>query len=203
MIVQECEDDLDVPAGYFFSWRGNNPRKGLGVLSKQKQAIVSPLMKDEWTYFMPIAFPELGIRLLAVWAYNHRATRFSPIHIGRPIEVLASASDWLSEGRSLVVGDFNNSIIWDKKEGLQNFAAIEMKLSELGFRSAYHSCTGEVFGAETRSTYYHTKSATKPYHIDYCFVHGSLAVDNVSIPEYEHWREASDHVPVIVDLSDG
>lgn len=153
-VIQECEEALVAPKGYIFKWRGNNPKKGLGILLKEQEVAVNPLMKAEWTYFLPITLPETGIRLLATWAYNHRATRFGSSCIGYPIEVLEALSDWLSEGPSLVVGDFNNSVVWDKPNGLLNFVSIEAKLSELGFRSAYHAHTTEALGLETRPTFF-------------------------------------------------
>jgi len=202
-VVQECEEALVVPTGYLFRWRGNNPKKGLGVLVKRQEVVVSPLLQDEWTYFLPLTFPESGIRLLATWAYNHRATRFGPGRIGCPLEVLASMSEWLGEGHALVVGDFNNSVVWDKPNGPRNFGAVDAKLCALGFRSAYHSHTSEVLGSETRSTYFHTKNLAKPFHIDYCFVHSSLNIESVTVPEFAQWRAVSDHVPIIVELDDG
>lgn len=202
-VIQECEEALAVPPGYVFNWRGNNPKKGLGVLAKEQEVVINPLVRDEWTYFLPLDFPAMHLRLLATWAYNHRATRFGLGRIGYPLQVLTSLSGWLSEGRSLVVGDFNNSVVWDKPNGPVNFDAIEAKLSAFGLRSAYHSHTNEEFGSETRSTYFHTKVASKAFHIDYCFVHQSLSVESVSVPAFEKWRAASDHVPIIIDLSVG
>jgi exonuclease III len=202
-VIQECEEALVVPTGYGFRWRGNNPKKGLGVIVKRQAVVVSPLLQDEWTYFLPLTFPESGIRLLATWAYNHRATRFGPDRIGYPLEVLASMSEWLGEDRALVVGDFNNSVVWDKPNGPRNFGVVEAKLCDLGFRSAYHSHTSEALGSETRSTYFHTKNLAKPFHIDYCFVHSSLNIESVTVPDFAQWRAVSDHVPIIVELGDG
>ena len=199
-VIQECEESLIVPDGYLFSWRGNNPKKGLGVLSKKQKVIVSPLMQDQWIYFLPLTFPETGLRLLALWAYNHRASRFGLDKIGYPLEILSSLSEWLSEGKAIVVGDFNNSIIWDKPKAALNFSAIDNKLRSLGFRSAYHAYTGEKLGTETRSSYFHTKSLEKTFHIDYCYVHNSLKIKSVILPDYAHWRAASDHIPVIVEV---
>ena len=87
-VIQECEESLVAPKGYIFKWRGNSPKKGLGILLKEQEVAVNPLMKDEWTYFLPITLPKTGIRLLATWTYNHRAPRFGPCCIGYPIEVL-------------------------------------------------------------------------------------------------------------------
>ena len=100
----------------------------------------------------------------------------------------------------MVVGDFNNSIVWDKVNGKFNFADINSTLNSLGLQSAYHRLTKYSYGAELSSTFYHTKNPEKGYHIDYCFVQDSLEIKSVEIPEYDDWRSKSDHVPVILDL---
>ena len=199
-VIQECERDLKVPEGYYYIWSGNNPRKGLGVLTKNVKAVLEPSWRKEWTYFLPISIPEKNLRLIATWAYNHRAVRFGTEYVGSSLEVIKELLEWISCGRSLVVGDFNNSIIWDKVNGKFNFADINLTLNSLGLKSAYHHLTKDSYGAELSSTFYHTKNSEKGYHIDYCFVHDSLEIASVEIPEYENWKSKSDHVPVILDL---
>lgn len=201
-VIQECEQILAVPSGYSFTWCGNNPRKGLGVLCKGIEAIVEQFAKNEWTYFLPVSLPEKRIRLLATWAYNHRAERFGPSSIGNPLVVLKELAPWLAKGRSIMAGDFNNTIGWDKPNGQVNFAEISSVLTGLGLDSAYHTYGGVGFGAESSPTFYHTKNIDKPFHIDYCFVHRTLAVTGVLIPQFSEWRSDSDHVPVVIDLSD-
>jgi endonuclease/exonuclease/phosphatase family metal-dependent hydrolase len=71
----------------------------------------------------------------------------------------------------------------------------------LGLHSAYHDKTLEVFGKETRSTLYQYRDQTKTYHIDYCFVHRSLAVAHVRVLDFNTWCKLSDHVPVVVDVT--
>lgn len=200
-VIQECEQDLKVPEGYSYIWCGNNPRKGLGVLIKKLRVILEPSRQKEWTYFLPISIPEKNLRLVATWAYNHRAVRFRAEYVGSSLEVINELSEWIAGGQSLVVGDFNNSIIWDKVKGKFNFADINATLNRLGLHSAYHHLTKYSFGAELSSTFYHTKNSEKGYHIDYCYVQDSLEIKSVEIPEYDDWKLKSDHVPVILDLA--
>ena len=64
--------------------------------------------------------------------------------------VLAELGSWLGEGRSIVAGDFNNSVIWDKAGGRYNFADINYLLGRLGLESAYHAHTAESPGQESQ-----------------------------------------------------
>jgi len=200
-IVQECEEALCVPPEYTYTWHGNHRQKGLGVLSRDEQILLEPVARKEWTYFIPLTFPQKRLRLLATWAYYHRAARrFGPACVGNPLDVIAHLSMWLSEGRSIVAGDFNNSVIWDKGERRANFEVLRAQLESLGLHSAYHLKTLEPFGKETHSTLFQYRDPTKTYHIDYCFVHRSLAVSDVAIANFDSWHKLSDHVPVVVDL---
>lgn len=201
-VIQECEQDLKVPEGYSYIWCGNNPRKGLGVLAKNLKIDLEPSWQKEWAYFLPISIPEKNLRLVATWAYNHRAVRFGTGYVGSSLEIIKELSEWIAGGRSLVVGDFNNSIIWDKVNGKFNFADINLALNSLGLESAYHHLKKYSYGAELSSTFYHTKNPDKGYHIDYCFIHNSLEIKDIEIPEYENWKSKSDHVPVILDFSE-
>lgn len=200
-VIQECEENFVIPDGYYFIWMGNNPKKGLGVLSKGLAIRCDTVINRDWTYFLPIVIPGLGIHLLATWAYYHRAKRFGLASIGNPARVLDQIPNWLSDFPSIMMGDFNNSQIWDKPHGPINFVELNRKLETLGLFSAYHQFSGERLGQETHPTFFHTKKVDAPYHIDYCFIHHQLSVSKVEIPDYSPWRNISDHVPLIVDLS--
>ncbi|MCK8514992.1 endonuclease/exonuclease/phosphatase family protein [Methylonatrum kenyense] len=199
-VVQECERDLDVPEGFTFHWRGDNPRKGLGVLCRDSKSRVCGLESPAWTYFLPIELPGLNLRLLAVWAFNFRAQKFGDARTGNAREVIVELSDWLGAGPSLVVGDFNNNLKWDTARGQYNFADIVKTCSALGMRSVYHSDTGDAFGEEQQPTFLHTKNPEKPFHIDYCFVGDQLSVQGFRVEPFHHWLTDSDHVPLILEV---
>jgi len=200
-VVQECERDLSVPEGYHYNWVGENPRKGLGVLVKDDTATVHPSWRDEWTYFLPLELGSSELKILATWAFNHRADRVGSARVGNPISVIEELDGWLSQGRSLMVGDFNNSVVWDRKGKADNFAAIDAALNQHGLASAYHQLTGEGFGQESRPTFLHQKNPTKSYHIDYCYVHHSLGVRDVRVLPFDDWKDLSDHVPVVTVIA--
>lgn len=200
-VVQECARDLVPPEGYTFGWHGVNPKKGLGVLAKGPITPLAHPVCDKSAYFFPVYLPNLDLRLLAVWAFNQRVEQFDPPRTGMALDVLDDLKDWLVYGRSIVAGDFNNNATWDKPGKPNRFTDIATKLNTLGFLSAYHEQSGEVLGAETTMTHFWRKSPDAPYHIDYCFVNRSLATSSVHIPAFQSWRNLSDHVPVVVDIS--
>lgn len=201
-MLQECEADLSPPEGYSFRWLGDNPRKGLGLLSRSEPVLIHPVV-SEWTYFMPVSLPAMNLNVVAVWAFNHRAAkRYGAQRIGSASAVIRHLAPWLLKGRSIVAGDFNNSIKWDRQGNPYNFQTIADDLHSCGLRSAYHSLEGKAYGTETIPTYFHTKNQEKSHHIDFCFVHESIGIRRVEIGEFSAWREHSDHVPLVIDLND-
>ena len=200
-VVQECEEALNgLPEGVSYQWVGHNPRKGLGVLSFVGDIELDRVFDNAWTYFLPVNAN--GYNLLAVWAFNHRTGKYGDDGDGYPLSVLPKLDAWLSRSNTFILGDFNNSVIWDKPKGTNNFSDIAGLLDEKGFKSAYHEFTREAFGQESQPTFYHTKKLEKPYHIDYCFCPSSLELVNVQTGSFDDWIEYSDHVPVIVDIGD-
>lgn len=200
-IVQECEQAVDAPHGFTYLWYGANPLKGLGVLARDAGARIEPSPKDSWTFFLPVTLPTMNLRVLAAWAFNRRAKKLGVGRDGTLLPVIDNLAPWLSHDRSVVVGDLNNWAKWDTPRGTNNLNAIRGKLEHLGLLSAYHSMTGDSFGAEREMTHFFQKNLAKSYHIDYCFVHRSMQVLKATVPPFSEWRGRSDHVPLIVDLN--
>ena len=203
IIIQECED---LPISFFshrhFHWVGLNKQKGLGVIMNTGDSVIDHSYDPSLVNFLPISTPDINI--LAVWAYNHRAKRFGENFSGNTIDALDHYSDFLMQDKklSLVAGDFNNSIIWDKGSNKNNFYQINAKLESLGFLSNYHVSKKMKFGKEKAATFFHTKKESKPYHIDYIYSKGMQAL-KFEVGNYKDWTKYSDHVPLTCDfLSD-
>ena len=200
MIVQECEK---LPFDFFpetdYHWVGHDTKKGLGILTFGEKAEIDPSFNPKLDYFLPIVFKS-GLKVLGVWSFTHRAEkRFGVGHKGHVSDALNYYGDWLRDAdQSIVAGDFNNSVIWDKGNKESNFYQTNQKLESLGFFSSYHSTQAEAFGSEAASTLFHTKNELKPYHIDYLYLKG-LKADDVEIGSYRDWISYSDHMPFIVD----
>jgi len=198
-IIQECET---LKENYFpnskFFWTGRIENKGLGVLIKNGSASLDPIHNPNLINFLPIKSDD--IKILGVWAYNHRAIKFGDNVSGETIKAIEFYKDWLVEESLPCVfgGDFNNSVIWDKPNNENNFQNINKRLEGLGFRSAYHSKTNDKFGAEETATFFHTKKESKKYHIDYLFLK-SLRSKSVELGQYRDWIKLSDHVPIMVE----
>ncbi len=106
---------------------------------------------------------------------------------------------------TVIIGDFNSNAIWNRKrEGVQDHRALVAMLAGLGLVSAYHHFHGEEQGSETRPTFFLLWKQERPYHLDYCFIPKEWAgqIESVSVGSYSDWATASDHRPLIVDLTD-
>ena len=195
--IQECEKlKSDFFPNYKYFWTGRNENKGLGVLTKNNDFFIDETHNKDLINFLPIKSDNL--RLLGVWSFNHRARKFGSAVSGNTIDAINFYRDWLGDKykKCIVAGDFNNSIIWDKKNNDNNFININSNLENLGFSSNYHNLKREVFGKESSATFYHTKKESKEYHIDYTYSK-NLIPRKVQVGLYSDWIEYSDHSPLI------
>ena len=199
-IVQECErlNEDYFPNSRFF-WTGRIENKGLGILIKNESASLDSSHNPNLINFLPIRSDNL--KILGVWAYNHRAKKFGDNVSGETIQAIEYYKEWLSDRELPCVfgGDFNNSIIWDRPNNKNNFENINAQLENLGFASVYHSNTSDEFGYEKNATFFHTKNKDKKYHIDYLFLR-SIEYKSLNIGKFSEWIKLSDHVPIILDF---
>ena len=199
-IIQECEKlkEDHFPNSKFF-WTGRIESKGLGVLVKKGSASLDPSHNPNLINFLPVRSDNL--KILGVWAYNHRAKKFGDNVSGETIQAIEYYKEWLSDRELPCVfgGDFNNSIIWDRPNNKNNFENINAQLENLGFASVYHSNTSDEFGYEKNATFFHTKNKDKKYHIDYLFLR-SIEYKSLNIGKFSEWIKLSDHVPIILDF---
>tara|TARA_B100000900_G_C20455790_1_gene665106 strand:- start:172 stop:864 length:693 start_codon:yes stop_codon:yes gene_type:complete len=199
-IIQECEklDKSYFPNSEYW-WIGKDEKKGLGIIIFNKSAKISNSYNENLIYFLPLQTD--GIKILGTWAYNHRAKqRFGDGFKGSVSDAINHYKDWLlQDDKIMVSGDFNNSVLWDRGDNINNFKNINQKLNEFNFISAYHQTTKENFGEEKQSTLFHTKDKNKPYFIDYLYIK-NIIVNNFKIGDYEKWISFSDHMPLIVEL---
>ena len=199
--IQECEKlKSDFFPNYKYFWTGRNENKGLGVLTKKNDFFVDETHNKDLINFLPIRSDDL--KLLGVWSFNHRASKFGSGVSGNTIDAINFYKDWFGDNdeRCIVAGDFNNSIIWDKKGNDNNFNNINDRLMGLGFDSAYHKVKGEAFGDESYATFFHTKKESKKYHIDYIYSK-NLDPLELKVGSYSEWASYSDHSPLIVELN--
>ncbi len=106
----------------------------------------------------------------------------------------------LTDSPTLIMGDFNSNVIWDKEDRWWNHSDVVEELDDLNFKSLYHFQNSEEQGEEKIPTFYHQKKIEKPYHIDFCFASSEFINSKLEIGKVEKWMEFSDHMPLTIDL---
>ncbi len=182
-------------------WVGQSRHKGLGVFSFGDVRLTRARVYDSrYEVFLPLTVTgPRRFNLLAVWALNFHA----PSERTMP-DALHWYRSFLTRRDTLVAGDFNNSVLWDRPGKRTNFAGIARTLSALGLASAYHTVTGEPFGHERQATLWFLKRPHQTYHIDYCFVPTTWVFRSLSVMVgyHEEWLRHSDHAPLLVSVPD-
>lgn len=185
-------------------WSGLQSTKGLGVFSFGG---LSLRRHQSWEKVFHLFLPlELrgptDLNLLAVWAFNHRA----PAQVSRKprttLEALQYYSPFLKAKASIVAGDFNANVIWDKTSKYPPFADVDAVLRGLGLTSAYHRTTGLALGEEAHGTLFWQKNRQQAYHIDYIYVPDAAipGLRGLKVCSPDEWLALSDHVPLVMDL---
>lgn len=203
-VVQECErpDKLGETGATTVCWHGDNPHKGLAILTFGGwRAEALPQHDPEVKFVLPVRISgPLDFHLLGVWAKNHPSKERSYIgQVHRAVQVYGA---WLGAGESVVAGDWNSNAQWDSKRSA-NHSATVAHLAALGLESAYHAHHNEAHGAESRPTLHLLKQVRRPFHIDYCFVpQGWLRrVRAVTVGCFADWRSLSDHCPLVGEVA--
>ena len=197
VIVSKCP-------GFTFTdaqWLERSRHKGLGVFSFGDFYFTrSPSFDPRFEVFLPVeVVGRTRFNLLAVWALNFRAGSGSTM-----LDALRFYRRFLEDTTSIVAGDFNNSVFWDRPGKPTNFSGVAEALSELGLSSAYHAVTREIFAKERRPTLWFLKRPHQSYHIDYCFLSRAWFFRPVSVWVGLHtqWLAHSDHAPLVISVND-
>ena len=191
-------------------WVGTNPHKGLAVFSFGRHQLQR---EDEYDpsiqYALPVRVEGPGKwHVLALWAHHGLSGRTMSTR-GPTLQALTVYERFLRTRPSIVAGDLNNHIRWDKPGKQWNHANALAAFAGLGLVSAYHAFLGVEQGAEQHPTFYwRTRSEDGPtYHIDYVFVpQDSVSqLNSVVVGSRSEWIASglSDHAPLIVDLDSG
>ena len=207
LVLQECEHKdklpLDVLKDHGMNdiiWFGNNPHKGVAVISFHDVKIELMEVHDsEYQYILPIQliYQKQLIHLFAIWAMPH-ATR-SKGYVGQVWQAIHHYAELL-DAPSILVGDFNSHPIWDHKYPKGCHSDVVSYLADKNIHSTYHHYHKISHGQEPDPTFFLTKKKDKPYHLDYCFASASLisSQTTVTVGAYDTWISRSDHMPVIV-----
>jgi len=186
-------------------WIGDNPNKGLLVAAfGEWTARMDDSYDAGYQWVMPVHLYGPGrIRMLAVWDMNHRGSGHeSARRQGSCRAAMDHYADFLAGpcDLSIISGDFNNSVYWDKGKSTNRFGDFMDQLERRGYVSAYHFHQRCGRGVEPQPTLWWTRNADKPYHVDYTFVSRPDAVGHVHLGSHTDWLAHSDHSPMTVDL---
>jgi exodeoxyribonuclease-3 len=210
LIVPECEHpdklkfDPGTPLPTDILWFGDNKNKGLGIFSYCGCRF--KLLRNhnaELKMIIPIAVTgmEFNFTLYAIWANNPGDPDGQ--YVEQVWKAIHHYDKKLKNRQTVLIGDFNSNTIWDRKYRAGNHSNVVKRLEEKGIFSCYHLHHKQVQGKEEHPTFYLYKHKDKPYHLDYCFASADMTdrIQAVEIGEYDHWKQYSDHVPVMVTFN--
>jgi exodeoxyribonuclease III len=191
-------------------WIGDNSQKGLGLFSFGDLRLSRDRSYDSSiTYVLPARVEgSREFNVLAMWSHHPKMNQgtSSP---GPTLIAIRTYERFLCERTSVIAGDLNNHVQWDRPRKASNHANAVSELDQIGFVSAYHEHHKVAHGAETHPTiYWRDRTETGPtYHIDYAFIPRSCVglLRSLRIGSYADWigTGLSDHAPVIVDFDSG
>lgn len=207
LIVPECEHpdklkfNFDTPLPQDIIWYGANPHKGLGVFSYSKHKLkLLDIHNPEFKNVLPLAVTggQFDFTLFAVWANNPQDR--DGHYITQVWKAIHYYESLLLDRKTILIGDFNSNVIWDRPRREGNHSTVVQKLEAKGIFSAYHKFHGQIQGQEQHPTLYMYRHLDKPYHIDYCFASADFIdkITNVEVGNYDDWTQHSDHKPLSV-----
>lgn len=201
LVIQECEDPSQSTRNYSewaanYLWIGRNKNKGIGVFAKNGTCLEKLSWPDDnLQQFLPCRIND-QINLLAVWTMQANSPTFQ--YIGQLWKYLQLNKDRISDQKTIICGDFNSNVIWDKWDRWWNHTDVVRELAELDVHSMYHKLTGEDPGKEKAPTLFLHRKKERPYHIDYAFVSTSMMNGGrMEVGCADQWLQFSDHMPLI------
>ena len=204
-IIQECEDPSRCKDTEYqrwaenYLWAGANKNRGLGVFAKNCIALSrANLDESPFELFLPCLIEE-RIALLAVWTRHSLTQRY----IGQLWNYLQLHREFLRCENSICIGDLNSNVCWDHKHHSWSHSHVVRELLGVGCSSIYHHVRAEAQGRESTPTFFLHRRLGKPYHIDYAFLSQALLKNSsVEVGQPDNWLEFSDHMPLVMDLTE-
>jgi exodeoxyribonuclease-3 len=213
-IIPECANveilTRKVPQHLFqMVWIGRQPNKGLGIIAFGGYTIELHPSYDErleWIAPVEVAGPHPFL-LLGAWCTRNPGSSQGPWRSYRQIQpALELYRELISLQPTIVAGDFNNNVTWDRPGRSDNFPAMVDVARSAGLLSAYHTVNEAPFGTEPHPTlYWRDRAELGPrYHVDFCFIPREWVpyTTSVTVGDFATWVGSglSDHVPLVVEI---
>ena len=191
-------------------WCGDSANKGLSVFAFGDYRLEPGGPRDpSLKYVMPVDVKgPTSLKVLATWAFMGKNDMQNALDPGPLLRSTFIYEDELKAGRTIMAGDYNNHVRWDRPRNPRNFGDYLARMEALGLASAYHELHGEPVGKETAQTHFwrdrKINSATN-FHIDYIFAPKAWLASNAlcEIGSHSDWcgNGLSDHVPVVMEFA--
>lgn len=180
-----------------FDWVCTNKNKGLGVIAYGDYSVRRHPDYDEnlrWVLPLEVSGPR-SFTLLAVWTWKDPATNFYLTPLPKALEIYEHL---FRDSETVIAGDFNQNVLFDKPRGKVKYSDWLSKAEELGLRSVYHFDRQCEQGCEPEKTFFRYHHEDKGHHLDYVFATEDLLKNGVTVEVGTHadWFKASDHMPL-------
>ncbi len=187
-----------------FAWDGAIPRKGLAVLAFGPFGLeIDRAHRPRSGTTLPVRVTgPVSFRLVAVWdlpGWGHRPWGPPPEPLPDGLERL---SGFLASPPAIVAGDFNKSLLARRSDRRAVPSRLALRLTSLGFSSAYHLARGVEHGGEAEPTFFLHRRLPGRHHADHVFLDTatSSGLRRVEVGAGRRWVPSSDHVPVVVEI---
>lgn len=191
-------------------WVGNNPMKGSALFAFNGLKLTMHESYDSnLRYLLPVeVHGRARFNVLVVWSFNN-VTNSAGEMIRNPVaQWMDKNPGFAAEAPTIVLGDFNNHVKWDRGDKQSNFANTISSLDLRGLESAYHCYHGVAHGCEMHTTHYwRDRKRDSPFncHIDYAFIPKiwKSRLGNLEVGSFDAWCGCglSDHVPLSFELT--